>query len=251
MEVLRKKIQKIILRKDDVSEIIGKKIIEYIDNKNIPTIESISNDCSVAISTVTKFAKKIGYSGYRELIFNMQLQIKNDKKTRYEIMNEDSNIRFDLNKENIINYIKYVDIKRNDIINIQKLISKSKLIWLICNEQLYSSVDFFNTILLKNNIQTRFFKQTVNNYGWADIQDLDILKIFFIAGADNESIINIYNKLPLDVKKQIIILTTYSSSDLFNTFHTKIIVDQYFETTDYFTRNMCIHYLMLQIASGI
>ncbi|AUB31312.1 hypothetical protein [Spiroplasma floricola] len=123
MESVLEKLERMTKNIENTSyKIISKEIVSKFFKGIFYNQEDLANSCYVSVSQITKFAKKIGYSGYRELLFNLKNEYSHygwDKKN-LEISTIE---KFDQLSKWIMKNEKFVktiakEIKNKEIINV-------------------------------------------------------------------------------------------------------------------------------------
>ncbi len=98
---------------------ISDKITEHLDEVPTLTITKLADLCGVSPSKITKYAKRLGFNGYKEF----QYQLKND---RYK--SEDKGSSFEYQKEKILQFFDSFSISKME--SLKKLINTSDKIYL-------------------------------------------------------------------------------------------------------------------------
>ncbi|ATI72968.1 hypothetical protein [Mesoplasma florum] len=168
--------------KNSSYKFIAIKIREKLSQGNFEwTQKDLADECFVSESTITKFSKYLGFSGFREFSFLLKKEIID-----YKTPSKD----FFVNDKNFFNPIfKWIESQSEFIAKLSLNILESEDFLILSSYQLSNSTDF-----LSNSINSLGIKTTKINFPF--FNGFDFIKgdkqtiIIFLTGTDNESIVS-------------------------------------------------------------
>ncbi|WP_339033605.1 hypothetical protein [Spiroplasma endosymbiont of Cantharis rufa] len=189
---------------NDSSKVISKEIIKGYDNYIFLSQKELANKCFVSESLITYFAKKMNYSGYRELISRLKLE--------RDIYNMDSPIKLEDNS--IVNYrlefektLSSIDAQNLEITKTINLLKGAKRIFILSSyDQINNAESLFNIMQIQGkNVHFSRYRKT-NGYYVNDLKEDDVA-FFLVSGLDNNSLVNYYERLFEKNCKRIVVVS--------------------------------------------
>ncbi|ARU91504.1 hypothetical protein SCLARK_00893 [Spiroplasma clarkii] len=202
----------------------------------------LAEQCFLSASAITKFSKKLGFTGYREFNFNLKNEyLKYYVKDKQEI-NSTSKIKnfFDVFVSEINEQLDFV----NDFIN---MIKTEKRLLIVSSYQLQDSAKYCYEIFSELGIEVAF--QTVriisNKILSTKISEVPVL--CFLAGQDNYFLVECLNRLDhQNLATKLWLICTESQANKVVNFHQRFIVSKS-GYAPYKFRKIFIDYLILNI----
>ncbi|ASZ08796.1 hypothetical protein CK556_00240 [Mesoplasma chauliocola] len=154
--------------------------------------KELAEECFVSESTITKFSKFLGFSGYRELLFHL----KNDHDAFFALKKNAKNKSFqDLER--------WVETKENFIEKLSKeLVKKEIVVNIFRSYQLTEVAELINMALLNLKIESRvlnhnnLFNGSKKNYNKRNIN------LIFFSGRDNDTLEMFVKKYEISLNKE-------------------------------------------------
>ncbi|WP_339030875.1 hypothetical protein [Spiroplasma endosymbiont of Cantharis nigra] len=221
---------------DTTFKIIAKKILDNAERGIFCSQEELAAQTFVSISTITKFSKKMGFSGFRELNFKMKTEWK---KLDYEqIERSDTFEIFQLIE-------KWISYNEDFINSICKKIKESSFINIYSSYQAFESSKYFANILIeygKNvtvlNNEFRFKAKVNNEKGF---------NLLILTGRDNDTLIDNFYKA-YDADYTNFIIASEKQIDKINLkFTKKMIIDYSLDNSQLSSRQIVLHMLFFYI----
>ncbi|AUM62724.1 MurR/RpiR family transcriptional regulator [Spiroplasma monobiae] len=217
-------------------KIIAKKIMENSKNGKFFNQEELASQTFVSISTLTKFSKKLGFSGYREFIFT----IKNEwSKYNYEKTSRIDSQEVFANIQNWIqNNEKFVDeiiigINRAEVINIYSSYQAYD-----CSKYFANLlIEYGKDVILLNN-EFRFKPRQQNGKG---------INIVVLTGRDNDTLIDNFTKSYETKENNYLIVTEKQENKLEEEFWAKMLIDFDLDNSRADTRILALNMLFFTI----
>ncbi len=250
IDIERKKILKVMIMKyvfdkleiiskefeDTTFKIIAKKILNNVERGIFCDQEELAAQTFVSISTITKFSKKLGFSGFRELNFKM----KNEwRKLDYEKIEKSHTFEiFQLIEKWIYYNEDFVD-------SICKKINDSSFINIYSSYQAIGSSKYFANMLIeygKNvtllNNEFRFKAKENNEKGF---------NLLILTGRDNDTLIDNFYKAYDENYSNFIITSENQNDKLDLKFTKKMIIDYSLDNSQLSSREIVLHMLFFYI----
>ncbi|AVN64086.1 MULTISPECIES: hypothetical protein [Mesoplasma] len=151
-------------------------LLASIRNGNFKKSKELAEECFVSESTVTKFSKYLGFSGYREMIFFL----KEDHNSFFVKKTTRKNKNFSI-------LIEWISLHEDFIAKFCKAIEfKNVQVNIFGSYQLQESISLLNKLLLSFDIDSRILYQNVL-FANTKISKQSVNIIFF-SGRDNETL---------------------------------------------------------------
>lgn len=184
---------------DGLDSLIASVIISELNSGIKPNINTIAEKSFTNKSSISRFAKKCGFEGYKQFIELLWIEENNYYK------------RDNDNYENGHNYdISYIssDLEKynDDIIKFAELLNKSNNIFVFNSYQNEDIAELFSSNLKSIGKKVTFVKNTYNQQ-MSSFVNKDSLAIYLVAGTDNWTMQKIYNNIKTISKTSIVVGT--------------------------------------------
>ncbi|ALD66344.1 MurR/RpiR family transcriptional regulator [Spiroplasma cantharicola] len=189
---------------NDSSTIISKEIIKNYDNYIFLSQKELANKCFVSESLITYFAKKMNYTGYRELVSRLKLE--------RDLYNMDNPIKLEDNS--IGNYrqefektLSSIDAQNLEIIKTIDFLKNAKRIFILSSyDQVNNAESLFNIMQIQGkDVHFSKYRKT-NGYYVNELTEEDAA-FFLVSGLDNNSLVNYYERLFKNNCKRIVVVS--------------------------------------------
>ncbi|WP_106078773.1 hypothetical protein [Mesoplasma coleopterae] len=238
MESVIEKLEKMANNIENSSyKVISEKIIKGLINAKFYSQDDLSKECFVSISQITKFAKKIGYSGYRELVFTL--------KNEYQHMGMEQNAE----KINIIEKIdsiqKWILSNESFVNNLVLSIEKASFINLYVSYQVQHAANYIADIFANLNKVVRIVSHEIRNNLIKNKENE--VNILIICSRDNETLLQVFNKENNEKQKSFLVTTERQREKVKINVFDEIIIDYKNDKSKNIFRNIAIEILFLHI----
>ncbi|ALD66480.1 MurR/RpiR family transcriptional regulator [Spiroplasma cantharicola] len=225
---------------DTTFKIIAKRILENADRAIFCDQEELAAQTFVSISTITKFAKKMGFSGFRELNFKM----KNEwRKLDYERKEKMETFEIFQSIE------KWIHLNEDFINTVCEKIRESDFINIYTSYQANESSRYFANMLYeyeKNvtvlNNEFRFKAKKNNEKGF---------NLLILTGRDNDTLIDNFSKAYDENYTNFLISSDKQIDKLNFKFTKKMTVDYSLDNSQFSSREVVLHMLFFYIFKKI
>ncbi|ATZ21387.1 MurR/RpiR family transcriptional regulator [Mesoplasma tabanidae] len=226
---------------DSLFKGIAKTLLNNFMEGEFKNQEEISKECYVSISTITKFCKKIGYSGYRELIFNLKLEY-----ARLGWQKASKNIStFDM-LNSIQNWIISND---NFVEKIVKSIQHAQVINIYASYQVQHAAKYFVEILQELNkiaVLPRIeYRSTLQKNRETD------LNLIILCSRNNDELIKFFEKQIHPSNQTFLIISEQQRHKISGDFTDEVIIDYQDSIPRGIYRNLALECLFMHILQVI
>ncbi|AGR41150.1 MurR/RpiR family transcriptional regulator [Spiroplasma taiwanense] len=226
--------------KDTTFKLIANQILSCWQTGAFKNQETLSKECFVSNSIITKFSKGLGYSGYRELLFELKREYNH-----YSFKNEN----FDEFKfENFIYSLgEWIKENSNFIKKISKNLINVKFVKIYSSYQSRLASKYLFELLLMLGKVTVIIEQEYSLLGNPIADENSLVNILILAGRDNDTLIRKFNN---DVNKNsncYLITTSRQVQKMENSFQETLLIDFEFDNSSFFYRNIALELLFLEI----
>ncbi|QBQ07837.1 MurR/RpiR family transcriptional regulator [Spiroplasma gladiatoris] len=219
--------------------VIINNLLECFDKNIFLPIQTISNNCFVSKSAISKFCNKLGFTGYRELVS----RLKFERENYLNILDNKMEIKsYDDTKNYFINCISFFDNYKEKLLTIAELIKNDT--YIVASNQLINQAKILYFYLNKKGYKVFFTEMLVANYN-LDINLKNSTVLFLVGGMEVGGIFNVYHKIKYN--NNIIFLTSTALSTRIDKCEVKIIFDLNNSSTSYYLRSVLVGYLIAQI----
>lgn len=230
---------------NSVSYVVAAELFKSYQQNKILTIKELSQYCFVSESSITKFSKKLGYSGYRELIVKLKIELSD----RVPINETYSPLKLDLfdSTEKLFNEtISDLSNYKNNLYEISQKLKTANKIYIFSSYIFYEQIKNLQEILITKKINVIFTETLM--YSLSTYQNItkNDYAIFFIGGQDTKTIEFIYEQICLQNIEHVV-FCTHSKSYKTKETKNKIIIDSKKLPHMPAIRKIIIDYLILQI----
>ncbi|AUB31692.1 hypothetical protein [Spiroplasma floricola] len=224
--------------KDSSFKIIAKNIIDLFDKGEFINQKEIAELSFVANSTITKFSKAIGYSGYKELLFTLKNEY--DKYGNQEVK---YNVK---SKEIIFSIFNWIEKNSEFIETLTNEIKNSKCIKIYGSYQVQNSVRYLYDSLVALNKNPIIIN---NDYDYLnkDFSDSQIVNILVVCGKDNKSLIRNFNSKFNKNQKNFLIVSKFQESIIKLKFDKSLVINYQYDDSKSIYRNIALSILFLTI----
>ncbi|ASZ08765.1 MurR/RpiR family transcriptional regulator [Mesoplasma chauliocola] len=180
--------------KDSTYKFIAEIIIKKLINKELNiTQKELSELCFVSQSTITKFSKFLGFSGFREFWFLLKKELED-----YDSVNK---VIFETERTFFNPIFQWLDVNQPFLTLLVKNILSSEEYLIYYSYQLQSSAEFMSNSLNSIGIKTSLINHAYFN-GINFMENSNKTVLAMISGPDNESIIADLHNLKNNFKKE-------------------------------------------------
>ncbi|AVN59223.1 MurR/RpiR family transcriptional regulator [Mesoplasma florum] len=168
--------------------IIAQKIIQhFFEDKQLLSQDELAKECFVSVSTISKFSQAIGYSGYKELYFEL--------KREMELARFDNN-SLSIQHIDIFEAVKnYIYLSKDKINLLTKLINEHSEINIFRSAQMSIAADYFLQLLVNRKKRPVIIDQSFQCFIDTDLVSDNSLNIVILCGRDNFSLIQNINRV--------------------------------------------------------
>ncbi|ATI72963.1 MurR/RpiR family transcriptional regulator [Mesoplasma florum] len=189
--------------KDSSYKFIAETILKKLINKELNISQKeLSELCFVSESTITKFSKFLGFSGFREFWFLL--------KSEVNALNSHEKDFFTKEKDFFSPIIKWVAKEENFIKELSNSISNCDEVIINSSYQMQTSAEF-----MFNSFNSIGKKTSLINHAFFNISNIEVKRnyvfVIILSGRDNETLlvyINSLKHLVADKNVKIYIITT-------------------------------------------
>ncbi|WP_027063544.1 MurR/RpiR family transcriptional regulator [Mesoplasma seiffertii] len=233
-------------QKNTVSKAIAEELIKSYELKKIPNIKDLANSCFVAQSSITKFAKNFGYSGYRELQTKLKMEIHDRKDICISSMTNADDY-FQKLEQLIVDTILAFSVYKKHIQDAAEKVLKAEKIFIFSSYVLFNEAQNLYDALLLNSKNVTYSQTMLHNLKiYKQISEKDYV-FFLVAGQDTKTLEFIYNSLNINQISHCVILSHSKSFKFVNT-KNKIVMDSPFLPHGPEVRKILLNYIIYQFA---
>lgn len=193
---------------DSLDNLISKVIISELNLGVKPNINIIAEKAFTNKSSISRFAKKNGFEGYKQFVEILWIEESNYYK-KDSIDNVKNN-----SEEYLLNILDDLKIIQKDIILFAKLLNKSNDIFIFNSYQNEDVAEIFSSNLQSIGKKVIFVKNTFKQELSSFVKK-DSLIIYLVSGTDNWTMQKIYNNVSL-ISKNIVVIGTKSQTIKFD-----------------------------------
>ncbi|WP_031542755.1 hypothetical protein [Mesoplasma photuris] len=237
--------------KNTNNALIARSIIDFIIENKWLSQQELSDKCFLSNSSITKFCKKIGLDGYRELIYTLKYEIKSHYEKESAILTSIPNQTDNYNYiDRYIGSINKLISNNSDFIKEQiKVIKKHKELTLVLSYSLKPLEPFIINMFQIHGVNVKIIDL---NPSFSSNQSI-LLKsenIFFIcANRDNETLIRLYDAV--HGKNSITLISTQQQINKFKKADKVLLLPSGDFEASYIFRLLFLEMLFLNISIGI
>ncbi|ATZ17566.1 hypothetical protein ELUMI_v1c08450 [Williamsoniiplasma luminosum] len=196
---------------DKTTQHIAQEIIKEYYNGNFMSQQELSKKAYTSMSTITKFAQKIGFTGYRELLFS--LKYENEQYAGQIIGYKDSDEDLETHILNQTKFYRNILLQNAPFIDaFAKHLAKTKKLVIFSSYQTHRNADLLVQLLSPLDIEIRYSNIRANDVliGKKDFENWTILTL--ISGQDNAFMVEILKLgIPNAIKKNNLFLVSSKS----------------------------------------
>ncbi|AUM62721.1 hypothetical protein [Spiroplasma monobiae] len=242
MESIVEKIEKVTRGINEGTYItIAKIILSHFNNGDFKDQKTLAQESFVSISQITKFSKKIGYSGYRELMFELKKEYKHYDWNRNI---KDVNVIEKLNS--ITHWISQNNFFIKEIVNELKI---KETINIYSSYQVKHAANYIKDLFVSLNKNVRLISNDYrSNLIKNDVNDLNII---IICSADNDSLLKVWNSTREEGQKSFLIASERQRFKIDEKFEAEMILNYDFNSSKMIYRNIILELLFLHIFEKI
>ncbi|WP_026389175.1 MurR/RpiR family transcriptional regulator [[Acholeplasma] multilocale] len=210
MSKIINQIEKIKDEENKISNLIAKSLHKSYINGEFLSLKDIADECYVSQSTVTVFAKRLGCSGYRELIMRLKMESDNLHGNSFAPTDD-----FDLFLEfqnSTIATIKDGMANRDDIIKASMMIRNADKVMVAGSPQVGKDAQYFQELLSVKRNNIILFSRELSNYMLDKIKTIkkgDTV-ILIVAGQETSIEVEIFEAVSKLDGVNIIVFTSES-----------------------------------------
>ncbi|ATZ20527.1 hypothetical protein [Mesoplasma coleopterae] len=233
---------------DSAYKVISINFLESVKKGEFKKQKQLAEECFVSESTVTKFAKHLGFSGYRELLF----YFKNEIDDFYNNQNTE-------NEGTIFSPIlNWISMNNSNIKTICENILSAGDINILSSYQTKSSAKFLYEVLSNLNFRPYFLNHNLNPFWKNESSKQEKLgdfsyNIVFFMGPDNNCLMDTLNLLEKNMKNQkFLIFSSEKQSQKLSLKNSQILkVNLKGVGQNFVIRTTALHMLILEIYKAI
>ncbi|WP_026389581.1 hypothetical protein [[Acholeplasma] multilocale] len=224
--------------------VISKEIITetFVEGK-ILNINELARKVNVSQSAISKYVKKIGLTGYKELVKELEAIINTDFIKQKRATTSSNNAT-----DGIWGALNHFDERNKDNIEeIGKIITSTRNnIFVINNQETSDSADYVYATL--TNVKSNVFRSEIRYFSDFVIKKMkpNDLIILMIQGSETEQILGMYERMA-NVTENIIVITTSRKAKLFTKAKVKLVLDCDEHESNIFVLKILLDYLVYQI----
>ncbi|AUF83873.1 MurR/RpiR family transcriptional regulator [Mesoplasma syrphidae] len=236
-------------QKNTVSKSISEELLKAFETKEVLNIKLLANKCFVAQSSVTKFAKQLGFSGYRELQTKLKMEIHDRRDIcKNEILFNGTH--YDNIEERIVQAIYDFRVYKTIIKKIANNILKSRKVFIFSSYIAFSEAKSMHDIFLLKNINVVYSEVMLYNFQIHKSITKNDFVIFIVSGQDTKGLEKIYDNLKQEEVSHCVFLS-HSKTFKFNESSEKIVIDHQLLPHMPEIRKVLLNYIILQIATEL
>ncbi|QEH61960.1 hypothetical protein SCHIN_v1c07650 [Spiroplasma chinense] len=222
---------------------IAEVILRNLNEGLIKNQTELAKECFVSESVLTKFAKKLGFSGFRE--FNWMLKTEYSK---YYLNNSKKLDSYELMGNIFNDFYNLVTQNKDFLETLSEKIKLNNKVLIICSYQLNDSAKYFRDILSDLGIEVLFSENriTANKLALKYIKHIPV--VLLLGGQDNTFLVEQLNFLPEPyLKENLFVITSESQESKILNFGFKFVIWNRDNYIDYKFRRVMVDYIILTL----
>ncbi|WP_027063304.1 hypothetical protein [Mesoplasma seiffertii] len=242
MESVLEKLEKASKTIDETSyKIIAQEILKNFFAGVFNNQEALAKQCYVAVSQVTKFSKKIGYSGYRELLFNL--------KNEYKHYGWDQNENEVTSIEKFNQITKWISKNYRFVRAIVQAIKAKETINIYASYQVRHAAKYIVELFSSMDKVVKIISNELRN----DMKPnkADEINLVLLCSRDNESLIRVFKAQNNPEQQSFLVTTERQKEKMKMPFEEIMLIDYNFDKSKKVYRNLAIEMLFMYIFENI
>ncbi|QEH61972.1 hypothetical protein SCHIN_v1c07770 [Spiroplasma chinense] len=232
---------------ETTSKIIASVILKDYDHGIFKTQTELSKECFVSESVITKFAKQLGYSGWKEFYYSL----KNEYK-KYYIQPSSESVETNMLFEQIKIFNNYINVETQFLTNLAKAINEKKKVIILPSYQLEDCCEFFYECLIELGMEVYYVKNKSLFHIIFSKNLEEFVVLVAMSGQDNSFLVENYNSLNKEVlKKNGFIISSRSQEHKISDFADKLILKSYSIYSSFKIRRIFLEYLFVSVTYKI
>ncbi|AXK51551.1 hypothetical protein [Spiroplasma alleghenense] len=228
----------------NTTEVIASILVDKFMIGVFPNSKELAQEAIVSESYITQFAKKLGYTGYRELLTRLKYEFEHFHGEK-EPTHIELDIFQDLQKD-VVENINYFQKYKSVFLKLAQEISNSSKIFIYSSYQLrnFTQLFFENLLLLNKNVLK--FDHTMQMIESSNLVEENDLVIAFISGQDNSHFIEVL-QMAGKKTKNIFCITSHSQENRFKIDRDRKIIMDNIGPNQLDFRLINLNYILVQI----